>query len=162
MKKKTLCRQVLSSPTHFLAFGFGAGLAPIGPGTFGTLVAIPIYLLMQPLSLGGYLLLVALISLFGIWLCGASATKLGLKDPGGIVWDEIAGFLVTMTLAPQGWQWIAIGFVFFRIFDIWKPWPILRIDQQVEGGLGIMLDDIIAGLYALIVLQVLAYTMPNL
>lgn len=162
MKKKTLCHQVLSSPTHFLAFGFGAGLAPIGPGTFGTLVAIPIYLLMQPLSLAWYLLLVALISVFGIWLCGASATKLGLKDPGGIVWDEIAGFLVTMTLAPQGWQWIAIGFVLFRIFDIWKPWPILRIDQKVEGGLGIMLDDIIAGLYALIVLQVLAYTMPNL
>lgn len=162
MKKKTLCHQVLSSPTHFLAFGFGSGLAPIAPGTFGTLVAIPIYLLMQPLSLAWYLLLVILMSLFGIWLCGRSADQLGLKDPGGIVWDEIAGFLVTMTLAPEGWQWIAIGFVLFRLFDIWKPWPILQIDQKVEGGLGIMLDDIIAGLYALIVLQALAYAMPNL
>lgn len=162
MKQNTLYRQVFSSPTHFLAFGFGSGLSPIAPGTFGTLAAIPLYLLIQPLSLLWYLLLVILVTVFGVWLCGRSANQLGLKDPGGIVWDEIAGFLVTMTLAPQGWQWIVIGFVLFRIFDIWKPWPIVLIDRKVEGGLGIMLDDIVAGLYALLVLQVLVYTVPSL
>lgn len=162
MKQNTLYRQVLSSPTHFLAFGFGSGLSPIAPGTFGTLAAIPLYLLMQPLSLLWYLLLIVLVTVFGVWLCGESAKQLGLKDPGGIVWDEIAGFLVTMTLAPQGWQWIVIGFVLFRIFDIWKPWPIVLIDRKVEGGLGIMLDDIVAGLYALLVLQILVYTVPSL
>ncbi|MEE9302424.1 MAG: phosphatidylglycerophosphatase A [Thiotrichaceae bacterium] len=157
MKKKTLCAQVLSSPTHFLAFGFGSGLAPIAPGTFGTLVAIPLFLLMQPLALHWYLLIVLAISLFGIWLCGESAKQLGLHDPAGIVWDEIAGYLVTMIAAPQGWKWIVIGFILFRIFDIWKPWPINLADKKVEGGLGIMLDDIIAGIYALIGLQLIAY-----
>ncbi len=162
MIKKTLCSQVLHSPIHFLAFGFGSGLAPIAPGTFGTLVAIPIYLLMQPLALPWYLLIVLAISLFGIWLCGASERMLGLKDPSGIVWDEIAGFLVTMIAAPQGWKWIAIGFVLFRLFDIWKPYPILLIDRKVGGGFGIMFDDIVAGIYALIVLQAIYHFFPNL
>ncbi len=160
MNKKTLCSQVLSSPTHFLAFGFGSGLAPFAPGTFGTLVAIPLFLLMQPLALPWYLLIVLAITLFGIWLCGASAKKLGLHDPAGIVWDEIAGYLVTMIAAPAGWKWIIIGFILFRIFDIWKPWPINIADKKLEGGLGIMLDDIIAGIYALIVLQLIAYFWP--
>lgn len=157
LNKKTLCSQVLSSPTHFLAFGFGSGLAPIAPGTFGTLVAIPIFLLMQPLALPWYLLIVLAITIFGIWLCGASAKELGLHDPAGIVWDEIAGYLVTMIAAPAGWKWIIIGFILFRLFDIWKPWPINIADKKLEGGLGIMLDDIIAGIYALIVLQLIAY-----
>lgn len=157
LNKKTLCSQVLSSPTHFLAFGFGSGLAPFAPGTFGTLVAIPLFLLIQPLALPWYLLIVLAITLFGIWLCGASAKELGLHDPAGIVWDEIAGYLVTMIAAPTGWKWIIIGFILFRLFDIWKPWPINIADKKLEGGLGIMLDDIIAGIYALIVLQLIAY-----
>ncbi len=157
MEKKTLCAQVLGSPVHFLAFGFGVGLSPIAPGTFGTLVAIPLYWLMQPLALPWYLLLVVVISLVGIWLCGASAKQLGLHDPAGVVWDEIAGFLITMIAAPSGWKWILIGFILFRLFDIWKPWPIRWADQKVAGGLGIMLDDIIAGIYALIGLQTIAY-----
>lgn len=157
MKKKTLCSQVLSSPTHFLAFGFGSGLAPIAPGTFGTLVAIPLFLLMQPLALPWYLLIVLAITVFGIWLCGTSAKELGLHDPAGIVWDEIAGYLVTMIAAPVGWKWIIIGFLLFRLFDIWKPWPVNIADKKLEGGLGIILDDIIAGIYALIVLQLIAY-----
>lgn len=157
MKKQTLCGQVFSSPVHFLAFGFGSGLAPIAPGTFGTLVAIPIFLLIQPLALQWYLLITVAISLIGIWICGESAKRLGLHDPGGVVWDEIAGYLVTMIAAPAGWEWVVIGFILFRIFDIWKPWPIRWADRKVEGGLGIMLDDIIAGVYALIVLQLIAY-----
>lgn len=158
MKKSTLCREVLSSPTHFLAFGFGSGLSPVAPGTFGTLVAIPLFLLMQPLAIHWYLLITLAIVLFGIGLCGASAKKLGIHDAPGIVWDEIAGYLITMIAAPQGWEWIILGFVLFRIFDIWKPWPIRLADSKVEGGLGIMLDDVIAGIFAAVILQAIAFS----
>lgn len=97
------------------------------------------------------------MTLFGIWLCGVSANELGIHDPAGIVWDEIVGYLVTMIAAPAGWKWIIIGFILFRIFDIWKPWPVNWADKKLEGGLGIMLDDVIAGIYALIILQLIAY-----
>ena len=157
MNKKTLCGQVMHSPIHFLAFGFGSGLSPIAPGTFGTLVAIPIVLLMQQLALPWYLLITLFVIIFGIWLCGESARRLGLHDPAGIVWDEIAGYMITMALAPTGIKWLVTGFILFRVFDIWKPWPIINIDRQVKGGLGIMLDDILAGIYALIVLQLLVF-----
>jgi len=160
LNPKDLNKRVLSSPIHFLAFGFGTGLSPIAPGTFGTLAAIPIYLLIQPLSLPIYLAIVIAISLLGIWLCGRSQDELGLHDPGGIVWDEIAGYLITMILAPTGWLWIILGFIFFRIFDIWKPWPIRWVDSKVEGGLGVMLDDIIAAVFAFAALQLCVYFYP--
>ncbi|MCK5725523.1 MAG: phosphatidylglycerophosphatase A [Thiotrichaceae bacterium] len=162
MDQKELNKRVLSSPIHFLAFGFGTGLSPIAPGTVGTLAAIPIYLLIQPLPLIAYLLICLVVSLFGIWLCGRSQDELNLHDPGGIVWDEIAGYLITMILAPPGWLWIVLGFIFFRIFDIWKPWPIRWIDSKVEGGLGVMLDDIIAAVFALVALQLCVYFIPLL
>lgn len=158
MKKRTLCGEVLRSPTHFLAFGFGSGLSPIAPGTFGTLVAVPLFLVMQPLPLPWYLLITLAVVVFGIWLCGASAKKLGIHDAPGIVWDEIAGYLITMIAAPQGWTWIILGFILFRIFDIWKPWPIRLADNQVGGGWGIMLDDVIAGIFAAIILQAIAFS----
>lgn len=154
-KKHTLCNEVLSSPVHFLAFGFGSGLSPIAPGTAGTLVAIPIYLLLSGLSLVNYLLILAIVIVAGIYLCGESARRLQLDDPGGVVWDEIAGFLVTMIAAPVGAVWIILGFILFRIFDIWKPTPIRLLDKYVKGGWGIMVDDLVAGLYALICLQAL-------
>ncbi len=150
-------KMVFSSPVHFLAFGFGSGLSPRAPGTAGTLAAIPLYLLLMQLPLAGYLLVLLVISLVGIWICGESSRRLGVHDHGGIVWDEFAGFLLTMIAAPQGWVWILAGFLLFRLFDIWKPWPIHIIDSQVSGGLGIMLDDILAGIYALLALQLLAY-----
>lgn len=155
--EKTLNRTVLTSPVHFLAFGFGSGLSPKAPGTMGTLAAIPLYLLLMNLSLMGYLLAVLLISVAGIWICGESSRRLGVHDHGGIVWDEFAGFLLTMTAAPQGWAWIVLGFALFRLFDIWKPWPVRVADRQLHGGLGIMLDDILAGIYAWLVLQAVAY-----
>lgn len=96
------------------------------------------------------------VSLLGIWICGRSAEKLGVHDHPGIVWDEIAGYLVTMIAAPAGWVWIVVGFCLFRLFDIWKPWPIKKIDRGVESGFGIMLDDIIAGFFAFALLQLLA------
>ena len=155
--EKTLNRTVLTSPVHFLAFGFGSGLSPKAPGTMGTLAAIPLYLLLMNLPLTGYLLAVLLISVAGVWICGESSRRLGVHDHGGIVWDEFAGFLLTMTAAPQGWQWIVLGFALFRLFDIWKPWPVRVADRQLHGGLGIMLDDILAGIYAWLVLQAVAY-----
>ncbi|MFI3136881.1 MAG: phosphatidylglycerophosphatase A [Methylococcaceae bacterium] len=141
-------RQILSDPVLFLAFGFGSGLAKKAPGTFGTLSAIPIYLLLTYVSQPLYWGLTVLVSLFGIWLCGVAAEKLGEHDFGGIVWDEIAGLLITLAFVPFSWQALLAGFVLFRLFDIVKPWPIRWIDQKVAGGFGIMLDDIIAGLFA--------------
>jgi len=155
-----LNRKVLTSPIHFLAFGFGSGLAPFAPGTFGTLAAIPLYLLMQPLSLPLYLFIVAVVSFVGIWICDKSSTALGVHDHSGIVWDEFAGYFVTMIAAPKGWLWIVIGFAFFRLFDIWKPWPISVLDKKVAGGLGIMVDDLLAGVFALFCLQLLTFIIP--
>jgi len=156
-KIKDLNRKVLTSPVHFLAFGFGSGLAPIAPGTFGTLAAIPLFLLMQTLTLSVYLSVTAIVCIIGIWICGKSSEKLGVHDHSGIVWDEFAGYFITMIAAPSGWLWIVIGFALFRLFDIWKPWPISVLDKQVHGGLGIMVDDILAGFFAFVCLQIIAY-----
>ena len=148
-------KTIFTDPVHFLAFGFGSGLAPFAPGTAGTLAVIPIYLLMQPLNLLQYGVLLGFICIIGIWICGESSRRLGVHDHSGIVWDEFAGYLITMFAAPFAWQWIIIGFLLFRLFDIWKPWPIRYIDQQLTGGLGIMLDDILAGILAALCLQIL-------
>ncbi len=150
-------RTVFYSPIHLLAFGFGSGLAPKAPGTVGTLAAVPFYLLMQPLSLSSYLVIVLIAFALGVWVCGESAKRLGEHDYGGIVWDEFVGFWITMMAAPTGWGWIVLGFVLFRLFDIIKPWPIKVADQQVQGGLGIMLDDVLAGIMAGFCLQLIVY-----
>lgn len=146
-----------SNPVHVLAFGFGAGAMPFAPGTFGTLVAVPVYFLMRDLSLPWYAAILVLLFGCGIWLCGETARQLQTHDHPGIVWDEIVGFLLTMTMAPPAWVWIAIGFALFRLFDIWKPFPIRWMDAHVKGGLGIMLDDVAAGLMAALVLQGLVW-----
>lgn len=157
-----LNRTVMTHPVHFLAFGFGSGLSPFAPGTFGTIMAIPLYILMMQLSLIPYLIVVAIVCVTGVWICDKSSKLLGVHDHGGIVWDEFAGFFITMIAAPAGWFWILIGFALFRLFDIWKPWPISLLDKKVEGGLGIMVDDIVAGIYALICVQVLYAFFPQL
>ncbi|MGB0845243.1 MAG: phosphatidylglycerophosphatase A [Thiolinea sp.] len=150
-----LTKTVLSSPIHLLAFGFGSGLSPLAPGTIGTLAAIPLYLLMARLPWAYYILILVAAIAVGIWLCGESARLLGVHDHGGIVWDEFVGFWITMLFVPPEWLWIVLGFLLFRLFDVWKPWPIRLIDKQVDGGLGIMLDDILAGIYALLVLHIM-------
>lgn len=149
-------REIMSNPIHCLAFGFGSGLAPKAPGTFGTLVAVPLYLLLDQLSLLPYILVVIIAFVIGVFLCGKTATDLGVHDHPGIVWDEFVGFWITMIAAPAGWLWIVIGFALFRLFDIWKPWPIRFFDKNVESGLGIMIDDVLAGIYALLGLQLIA------
>lgn len=153
----SLAKTVFQSPIHITAFGFGSGLAPFAPGTFGTLAAIPFYLILSLFPLWFYFAVIVIAALVGIWVCGESAKKLGVHDHSGIVWDEFVGFWITMFAAPSGLIWVLVGFVLFRIFDIWKPWPIYIVDDKVQGGLGIMLDDIIAGIYALIIMQILAF-----
>jgi phosphatidylglycerophosphatase A len=145
----------LLHPVDFLALGFGSGLVPRAPGTAGTFAAIPVYLLLQPLAISYYVATVVLLALAGIAICGQTASRLGVHDHPGIVWDEIVGYLVTMTFAPAGWLWIGLGFVLFRLFDILKPWPIRWCDRRVGGGLGIMLDDLLAGVLSAVLLQLL-------
>lgn len=159
-KSSPLPSSIWRNPVHFLAFGFGSGAMPFAPGTFGTLVAIPVFLLMAPLGLWAYLAITLLLAIIGVWLCHVTARDLGVHDHSGIVWDEIVGYLVTMIAVPQTWQMIVLGFVLFRIFDIFKPWPIGWIDKRVQGGLGIMLDDVLAGIFAALVLQMLLQIVP--
>lgn len=134
-------------PVHAAALGLGAGYAPVMPGTAGTLVGVILYIFMQSLDLPWYLAATLLMLLAGIAICGFTAAALEVHDHPAIVWDEITGYLITMIAAPPGWGWMVTGFVLFRLFDIWKPWPIKQVDKAVPGGLGIMADDVIAATY---------------
>lgn len=151
---------LLRDPGHLLALGFGSGLAPRAPGTAGTLIAIPLYLLCAQLPHLYYLMVVVGAFGLGVFLCDRTARVLGVHDHPGIVWDEVVGYLVTMAWVPSGWGWVAAGFLCFRVFDILKPWPIRVCDRRVHGGLGIMLDDLLAGLGAAVVLQVVLRYFP--
>ena len=146
-------RSMLRDPACFLALGAGSGLAPRAPGTCGTLAAVPLVLWLQTLPPAGYAAALAVMTVAGVGLCARAAAKLRRHDHPAIVWDEITGFALTMFALPTGWGWLAAGFVLFRIFDIVKPWPIARVDARVRGGVGIMGDDLLAGLYANLVLQ---------
>ena len=147
-QNKVTPKQVLSDPVLFLAFGFGSGLAKNAPGTMGTVAAIPVYLILAQTTSVSYILVTLASCILGIWICGITADRLGEHDFSGIVWDEIAGLLVTMSFVPFSWEAVIYGFILFRLFDIAKPWPISWIDKKVTGGLGIMLDDIAAGIVA--------------
>jgi phosphatidylglycerophosphatase A len=148
-------------PTHFIAFGFGTGALPVAPGTFGTLIAIPFYLAIQSLHLSTYIAIVLLITLGSIWLCDKVTKEIGIHDHQGMCLDEIVGYLVTMCGAPHGWQWVVIGFLLFRLFDIWKPQPIRYIDEHVSGGFGIILDDLLAAVYSCIILHIISWTIGS-
>ena len=148
MNKNPTFKQLLMNPVQMLAFGFGSGLAKKAPGTMGTLVALPIYYSVVMFMADYYLPILLLVCVLGIWICGQAAKELGVHDHGGIVWDEIAGYLLTMYWVELSWQNMLMGFILFRLFDILKPWPINWIDKKVAGGFGIMLDDLIAALMA--------------
>lgn len=157
MNKTPTAKQVFTNPIHFLAFGFGSGLSPKAPGTMGTLVAIPLFYLMSELTLISYTILLIFITIISFYIAGKSAELLGIHDHGGIVIDEICGYLVTMIMAPVTWQAVILGFILFRFFDIFKPWPIKFFDQHISGGIGIVVDDLMAGIYALLSLQLILW-----
>jgi len=133
---------------HFLAFGFGSGLAKKAPGTWGTLAGLVFVPALHMLPLWLAIAWIVSASIFGVWLCGRVADELGVHDHGGIVWDEMVGIWMTLILLPNSWPWWLLGFILFRILDIVKPWPISLLDRHVTGGLGIMLDDMLAGVMA--------------
>ena len=133
-----------------LSVGFGSGLSPFAPGTMGTLAAIPPYLLLSRLELLVFIAVLIIGFIVGVYLCDFTSKALGVHDHGGIVWDEFIGFWITMIAVPEvNWQWILAGFLLFRFFDIVKPWPVKLADKRIQGGFGIMIDDVLAGLYAL-------------
>lgn len=148
MDKQLRQRVSLKNPVHFLALGFGSGLIPFMPGTFGSLAALPLLIPFSYLPPITLLLVAVLASAIGIYLCGKTADDMQVHDHGSIVWDEVAGILLTFLWVPLSLWTVVAGFLLFRFFDIVKPWPIGPVDKYVSGGLGIMLDDIIAGLMA--------------
>ncbi|MGL4249332.1 MAG: phosphatidylglycerophosphatase A family protein [Aeromonas sp.] len=156
MIKPELKQLNMRNPLHLLAVGFGSGLSPKAPGTMGTIAAIPLYLLVSGLPTPWFIALLLLGFLLGIHICQSATNAIGMPDHGAIVWDEMIGFGVTMIAAPAGWQWVLTGFALFRLFDVLKLWPISWFDRRIHGGFGIMLDDLIAGLFALFCMQLLA------
>lgn len=146
-------RFVFSHPAHFIAFGFGTGLAPVAPGTFGTLLALPIYVLLAPrLGPQEFVLLLLAMFVIGVWACELSGRRLGVHDHGGMVWDETTAFLLVLFLTPNQPLWQAFAFLLFRLFDIFKPAPIRHFDRSIRNGAGVMFDDLIAAFYALLCL----------
>lgn len=154
-----LSPRLLRDPVHLLALGFGTGLSPRAPGTAGTLIGVALDPLLRLLSMELRVLAVALMFAAGVWICGESARRLGAHDHPGIVWDEIVGYLAMMLVIPGGWGWALAGFVAFRFFDILKPWPIRQLDHGVGGGLGIMVDDVMAAIWGALVLLAIKFAL---
>lgn len=154
----TSVKFTLSNPVHFLALGFGSGLLKPAPGTWGTLSAVPLYMLIvhaPGMHLVWYLTITILAFVLGVYLCGKAASDIGVHDHSSIVWDEIVGFLITMLAIVPSITNLLVGFLLFRLFDILKPWPIRYLDKSVHGGFGIMIDDVLAGAGACVVLHLL-------
>ena len=155
--RRPLSASLLRDPVHLFALGFGSGLAPVAPGTFGSVVGVVFALALVPLGFTSAALVTLIATAAGLWICGESARRLGVHDHPGIVWDEITGMMIAMLAAPLNWWGVLCAFALFRLFDIWKPWPIREVDHGMPGGAGIMLDDVMAGIFAAIVLLLLRY-----
>lgn len=147
---------LLGHPAHLLSFGFGSGLARKAPGTFGTLVAFPMYWYLAPrLSDALFIFVLILAFAIGVWVCDITGKVLGVADYGGIVWDEIVAFMLVLFFTPPGWEWSLLAFTLFRFFDIVKPPPIRYFDNHWHGGFGVMFDDLLAAGYALLCLAII-------
>ena len=155
-------RFLFSHPAHFIAFGAGAGLMRKAPGTWGTLVALPVFAFAQVGGTAGVLAAAALCFIAGIWASGIAAKALGVADHGGIVIDEIAAFLLVLAFTPAAAGWWLIAFLLFRLFDILKPWPISVADRSIKGGFGVMFDDLLAAGYAIAAIQLLRPLLQSL
>ena len=148
--------RLLTYPPALLATGFGSGLSPVAPGTVGTLASLLLFLFVQDTTWP--LLVICVVGFIaGIWLCERTSEKLGEHDHGGIVWDEFIGMWITLLWVPLSFSTLIIAFVLFRLFDILKPWPISYLDKRVHGGFGIMIDDVIAGIFANVCLQLILW-----
>lgn len=156
-----LKEKIWVDPVYFVAFGFGSGLLPKAPGTWGTLAAIPVYLLIAYQSHWIYFIAIVLAFILGVKVCEMVTQDLGEHDYPGIVWDEMVGYWLTMFLIPPQWPWMLVGFILFRGFDIWKPGPIRWMDKHIKGGLGIMLDDVAAAIPAWLILSFLKMILGN-
>jgi len=159
-KNRKIYLTELKDPVVFVAMGFGSGLSPKAPGTAGTLMAVPLVYFLQQQTLLVYILVTLFVLLTGSWICGYATKKLQVHDHSGIVYDEVAGFLITMFMVPESWILMLIGFALFRFFDAVKPWPISWFDKNVHGGFGIMFDDVIAGIISLSCLMLLQHWYP--
>jgi phosphatidylglycerophosphatase A len=172
--KTELTRQqrhaLLSRPAGWLACGFGSGLSPVAQGTFGSLAALLPWLALTRLPMIAYLLVLIMGFVIGVWVCDVAGRLLGVADHRSVVWDEFVGQWIALiplvgftALGVSGFQWwlVLAGFVLFRIFDVWKPWPISWLDRRMKGGLGVMIDDVVAGVFAAVVLAALIYALPS-
>lgn len=165
MAKKNLNRQnstspnpatfklLIAHPAHFLSLGFGSGLAKKAPGTFGTLAGLPIFWLISSYALTTQLAIISGLFLIGIYVCAKTGKALGVADHGAIVWDEIVAIMLVLAFTPLHWFWWLIVFALFRLFDIWKPFPIRQFDAKLKNGFGVMFDDLLAGIYAIAALK---------
>lgn len=154
-------RAILSGPAGWIASGFGSGLSPYAPGTAGSLAALVPWLALRELPLPAYALALVMAFALGVWASNRVVAKLRIEDPGVIVWDEFVGqwiALAPLLAWPAGWPWIVAAFVLFRVFDVCKPWPVSWADRSVGGGFGVMLDDVLAGIYAALVLALALHT----
>lgn len=153
----------LRNPVHLLAFGFGSGAMSRAPGTWGSLAAIPLWYALAQLPLPAYWAVVMLALVVGVWLCGRTAHDLKVHDHSGIVWDEFVGMWIVLGFFPETLQGVLVCFLLFRLFDITKPWPISWLDEHLPGGLGIMVDDVVAGAAALLAVYLIElWLLPGL
>ena len=150
-------KALLRHPAGWIASGFGSGFSPRAPGTVGSAVAMLPWLWLRTLPLHYYALAVLLAFVIGVWASTWVVRRSGVQDPQVVVWDEFVGVWIALIAAPAGWIWMLAGFALFRLFDIWKPWPVNWADEKIGGGLGVMLDDVFAGFYALIVMEIAAW-----
>ena len=148
---------LLAHPAHFFGLGFGSGLASKAPGTFGTLVGFPLFWLIFNYSFGVQLIIITALFLLGVYFCDVAGKALGVADHGGIVWDEIVAMMLVLTVTPPYWLSWLVAFLLFRLFDIWKPFPIKQFDVKLKNGFGVMFDDLLAAIYAIISLKLILW-----
>jgi phosphatidylglycerophosphatase A len=153
---------LIAHPAHFFGLGFGSGLAPKAPGTFGSLVGLPLFWLIAGYALNMQLIIIAALFIIGIYFCDATGKALGVSDHGAIVWDEIVAMMLVLVFAPFTWAGWLLAFCLFRLFDIWKPYPICYVDAKLKNGFGVMFDDLLAAIYAILVLKFIVWPLSQI